>query len=97
MAQEVIIREKDCGTEKGIAVREMTGGDHVIELRKPHQRPLPVADVVDPETGEVLFDKYHLFTEEDAEILAAKGIHSLKYARSSAAGPEAGCAPGVTV
>jgi len=79
VAQEVIIREKDCGTEKGITVREMTGGDHVIEsFANRIKGRYPVADVVDPETGEVLFDKYHLFTEEDAEILAAKGIHSIE-------------------
>ena len=35
-------------------------------------------DVVDPQTGELLFSKDHMLTGEDASLLEARGIESLE-------------------
>ena len=60
VSQEVIIREDDCGTTEGITVREIGENGQVIETFAERLKGrYPVGDVVDPETGEVLFTKDH--------------------------------------
>ena len=79
VSQEVIIREHDCGTTEGITVREISENGQVIEpFAERLKGRYPVSDVVDPTTGEVLFDKDHMFTMDDAKVLEDKGIHELK-------------------
>ena len=79
VSQEVIIREHDCGTAEGITVREISENGQVIEpFAERLKGRYPVSDVVDPTTGEVLFDKDHMFTMDDAKVLEDKGIHELK-------------------
>ncbi len=61
VSQEVIIREDDCGTTDGIEVAEIEEHGQVIETfaERIHGR-YPAEDIVDPATGEVLFDPgYH--------------------------------------
>ncbi len=78
VSQEVIIREKDCHTDKGITVSELSDGDQVIEsFGSRIKGRYPVRDVVD-ENGELLFDTHHLFTEDDASILEKHGIRSIE-------------------
>ena len=79
VSQEVIIREHDCGTAEGITVREISENGQVIEpFAERLKGRYPVSDVVDPTTGEVLFDKDHMFTMDDAKVLEDRGIHELK-------------------
>ena len=79
VSQEVIIREHDCGTTEGITVREISENGQVIETFAERLKGrYPVEDVVDPETGEVIFTKDHMLSLEDAAVLESRGIHSLK-------------------
>ncbi len=79
VSQEVIIREHDCGTTEGITVREISENGQVIETFAERLKGrYPVEDVVDPNTGELLFSKDHMLTLEDAAVLESRGIHSLK-------------------
>ncbi len=72
VAQDVIIREVDCGTEKGVDVSEIREGNDVIELLQ--ERLLgrtALRDVVHPETGEVIMAKNEVFGPLDAKAVQA--------------------------
>ncbi len=79
VSQEVIIREEDCGTPDGIEVSEIEEYGQVIETfaERLHGR-YPAEDIVDPATGEVLFTRDTMLRNEDAKMLEAHGIHSVK-------------------
>ena len=79
VSQEVIIRESDCGTVDGIEVAEIEEHGQVIETfaERVHGR-YPAQDIVDPATGEVLFTRDTMMRKDDAAVLEAHGIHSVK-------------------
>ncbi|ERN39849.1 DNA-directed RNA polymerase, beta subunit [Rubidibacter lacunae KORDI 51-2] len=55
VSQDVIVRETDCGTQRGLRLRSMTDGDKVlIPLSDRLFGRVLAVDVVDPATGEVL-------------------------------------------
>ena len=75
VSQEVIIREEDCGTDKGIwASAVMEKGQEVQSLAVSIHGRYPAVPVTDPATGEVLFDTHHMLMSGDAETLTAHGI-----------------------
>ncbi|MCL2365633.1 MAG: DNA-directed RNA polymerase subunit beta' [Oscillospiraceae bacterium] len=79
VSQDVIVRESDCGTTDGIVVSEIIENGIVIETfaEVVHGR-FPSEDVIDDQTGAVLFPKSHMLSAADAEVLVSKGIVSLK-------------------
>ena len=79
VSQEVIIREDDCGTTDGIEVSEIEEHGQVIETfaERIHGR-YPAEDIVDPQTGEVLFTRDTMMRKENADVLEAHGIHAVK-------------------
>jgi len=55
VSQDVIVRERDCGTHRSLRVRSMTDGEKVlIPLGDRLFGRVLAEDVVDPETGEVV-------------------------------------------
>ncbi len=79
VSQEVIIREKDCGTEDGIIVSEIIENGQVIETFAERLKGrYPVHDVVHPQTGEILFRNNVMLRKEDAKVLEAAGIHEVE-------------------
>ncbi|NLI11193.1 MAG: DNA-directed RNA polymerase subunit beta' [Peptococcaceae bacterium] len=79
VAQDVIVREVDCGTTQGIEVSEIKDGTEVIE--KVEDRIIgrvALEDIVHPETGETLVCADKEITEEDAERITAAGIERIK-------------------
>ena len=55
VSQDVIAREVDCGTQRGLRIEAMTDGDRtLIPLRDRLMGRLLARDVVDPKTGEVI-------------------------------------------
>ncbi|MBR4308230.1 MAG: DNA-directed RNA polymerase subunit beta', partial [Oscillospiraceae bacterium] len=82
VSQEVIIRDYDCGTKRGLRLAEVLDGDRVIESFAARIRGrFSVEDVLDPATGEVLIPSTRMMTEADAKMLEAHGVHSV-YART---------------
>ena len=79
VSQDVIIREHDCGTHDGLHVSAQVEKGVVIRsfAEAIHGR-FPSDDVVDPKTGELLFDRDHMFDHEDAKVLEAHGIDTIK-------------------
>lgn len=79
IAQDVIIREDDCGTEDYVEVSAITVGNarskRVIEELYDRIRGRYAArDVVDPHTGKVLVFRNQLITERMARHIEAAGI-----------------------
>ena len=82
VCQEVIIREKDCGTTEGVWAGAVYDRGQLVESfgTSIHGR-FPANPITDPTTGELLFDTDHMLMPEDADVLEAHGIHKV-YIRS---------------
>ncbi|WP_334110462.1 DNA-directed RNA polymerase subunit beta' [Thermodesulfitimonas autotrophica] len=79
VAQDVIVREEDCGTTDYIEVEDFRDGDEVIErLRERALGRIAAADVVDPATGEVIVPRGEEIDEEAVERIEAAGIKKVK-------------------
>ena len=79
VAQDIIVREHDCGTNEGIIVYDIKDGNQIIE--KMQERLIgrfAVEDVINPETKELIVDKETMITEEIAEKIVAAGIDKLE-------------------
>ena len=78
VSQDVIIREHDCGTTRGIPLRSMTDGERVlIPLENRLLGRVVSEDVIHPQTGEVLLAKDHPVSPETAEKLAEAGVEGV--------------------
>ncbi|WNM07703.1 DNA-directed RNA polymerase subunit beta' [Komagataeibacter nataicola] len=78
VAQDSIIVEEDCGTERGLTVRAvMDGGEVVASLSERMLGRTLAADVLDPATGKVLFPRNTLIEEAEAEQIEKAGVESL--------------------
>ncbi len=68
VAQDIIVMEEDCHTEKGIKIEPMMSDDTVvISLSERINGRTSLEKIVDPATGEVVVEKNGLITPEIAE------------------------------
>ena len=75
VSQEVIIREEDCGTTKGIEVFDIRDGKELIEgLFDRLNGRYALEDIVHPETGEVIIPADTLITEKMAKAAVDAGV-----------------------
>ena len=78
VSQEVIIRQKDCGTTHGIWVGAVIQKGDVIDTFGNRIRGrYPVNDVISPITGELLHSKNVMMMPEDATKFEAHGIDKI--------------------
>lgn len=78
VSQDVIIRENDCGTERGVRLRSMTDGDRIlIPLSDRLMGRVAAEPIVHPETGEVLVERNQPITEALAEAVYAAGVEEV--------------------
>jgi len=79
VAQDVIVREIDCGTEEYLVVRAFKDGNEVIEdLKDRIEGRYSFEDIVDPNSGEILVKAGEMITETEAEKIEAAGIDAVK-------------------
>ncbi|MBR4072856.1 MAG: DNA-directed RNA polymerase subunit beta' [Clostridia bacterium] len=79
VAQDVIIREDDCGTEEGLTVFDIKDGNHILEtLEERLIGRYLLHDAVHPETGEVICTNDHMMTAEDAKRIVDAGIERIE-------------------
>ena len=78
VCQEVIVREKDCGTTDGVWASAVYDRGQMVESfgTAIHGR-FPAAPICDPKTGEALFGTDHMLMPEDADVLEAHDIHKV--------------------
>jgi DNA-directed RNA polymerase subunit beta' len=75
VAQDVIVREDDCGTDRGILVRALTDGTEVIvKLEERLIGRYARKTVKHPETGEVIVRENEMITEDIANAIIKAGI-----------------------
>lgn len=75
VAQDVVVREKDCGTDRGLDVAAITEGNEMIEpLYDRILGRYTTKSVFDPETGEKICDKNVLVDEEMAQKIVDAGV-----------------------
>ncbi|HOM03159.1 MAG TPA: DNA-directed RNA polymerase subunit beta' [Acetivibrio sp.] len=79
VSQDVIVREADCGTRKGIEVTDIKDGNEIIEeLSERIIGRYPVGNIVHPETGEIIVEAGRLITDQDADKIIKAGIKKVK-------------------
>ncbi|MDD3766267.1 MAG: DNA-directed RNA polymerase subunit beta' [Eubacteriales bacterium] len=79
VAQDVIIREMDCGTENYITVSDIKDGGELIEsLFDRLSGRYAAEDVIHPETGEVIVEKNTLMFDNEAQKIVEAGITEVK-------------------
>ena len=79
VAQDIIVREHDCGTTEGIEIEDIKDGNQIIE--KLHERLIgryALHDIVNPTTGELIVDNDTLITPDIADKIINAGINKVK-------------------
>ncbi len=75
VAQDVVVREKDCGTDRGLEVTAITNGNEMIEpLYDRIMGRYTMKSVFDPKTGEKIVGKNVLIDEEMAQKIVDAGV-----------------------
>jgi DNA-directed RNA polymerase subunit beta' len=79
VAQDCIIVEVDCGTERGLTVKPVMDGGEVVSSLSERILGRTTAEVVtDPITNDVLLGANELIGEEDAERIEKAGVEAVK-------------------
>ncbi len=78
VSQDVIIKERDCGTHLGIKAGTVYEKGQVVQTfgDSIHGR-YPLNDIIDPNTGKVLYTHHTMLFKPDAAVLEAAGIHEV--------------------
>ena len=74
VAQDVIIREDDCGTDRGLLLRSITDGKMIEPLEERLVGRYTKKSIKHPETGEVLVPADVLVTEDMARQVVNAGV-----------------------
>jgi DNA-directed RNA polymerase subunit beta' len=79
VTQDLVITEDDCGTENGRSMKALVEGGEVIEaLRERILGRVTASDVVNPETGETLYEAGTLLNEDMVDNIEAMGIDEVR-------------------
>src|SRR6056300_1072436 len=75
VAQDCIVHEVDCGTNKGLTIRPVMNGSDVVDpLYDRILGRVLAEDLVDLKTGNVLVAAGQMVTEEHAEAIGSSGV-----------------------
>ncbi|WP_298731135.1 DNA-directed RNA polymerase subunit beta' [uncultured Granulicatella sp.] len=78
VAQDVIIRETDCGSDRGLTITAIKEGNEIIEtLEERMLGRYAQRSVKHPETGEVLVARNEIITEDIARKIIEAGIEEI--------------------
>ena len=79
VAQDVIVREDDCGTDRFLEVEDMRDGSEVIQnLAERIAGRVSFDDIFHPETNELLIAKDELIDDNKAEQIAQAGVKKVR-------------------
>ncbi len=79
VAQDVVVTETNCGTERGIIVRSIVdGGNVIVSIGERILGRTIQEDIIHPETGEVLIKRGKLIDENDVELVEKAGVEQVK-------------------
>ena len=78
VAQDVIVRESDCGTDRGLKVTELSVGAEVVEpLIDRLVGRTAFEDIVHPETGKIMVHANEIISEDQAKEVVNAGIEEV--------------------
>ncbi|WP_343561368.1 DNA-directed RNA polymerase subunit beta' [Kiloniella sp. b19] len=78
VAQDCIITEEDCGTEKGLNIAAVIdGGEVIASLSERLLGRVPHEDIVDQASGEVIVKAGEIIVERDLDKLERAGLDSI--------------------
>ena len=79
VAQDVIVREEDCGTDKGFTVTKIQDGKEVIEdLYDRIEGRYAFETIKHPQTGEILVTRNELIEASIADSIINAGIEKMQ-------------------
>ena len=79
VAQEIIVREADCGSNEGLIVYDIKDGNQLIEqLQERMIGRYPVNDIINPKTNEVIVDTETMITDKLADQIVEAGIEKVE-------------------
>jgi DNA-directed RNA polymerase subunit beta' len=79
VAQDCIINEDDCGTDKGIKVQAVVdAGQVIVTLAARVLGRTTQEDVIEPATGKVLIETGTLIEEREAELIAKAEVQEVR-------------------
>jgi DNA-directed RNA polymerase subunit beta' len=79
VTQDLVVTEDDCGTTQGVSMKALVEGGEVVEsLRERILGRVCAADVVNPESGQVMCPANTLLDEDVVEAIEATGIDEVK-------------------
>ena len=79
VSQDVVVQEKDCGTDEGLLLEPIRSDGEIIEgIVERITGRLASSDVVHPETDEVIVKKDELIKEEQAQEITEAGIEAVE-------------------
>lgn len=79
VAQDVIVREDDCGTATGIAVDEIKEGTEVIEsLSERITGRTAMKNIVNPQTGEIIVKANQEIFEDQSKVISDLGMEAIE-------------------
>jgi DNA-directed RNA polymerase subunit beta' len=79
VAQDIIVREHDCGTHEGLILEDIKDGNQVIEkLSERLEGRYALNDIKNPETGELIVDTNTIITKAIAQKIVDSGIEKVE-------------------
>ncbi len=78
VAQDVIVREEDCGTDRGLTISAITNGNEMIEPL--YDRVLgryTMKSVYDPKSGDLIVGRNQMIDEDIAQQIVDAGVESV--------------------
>ena len=79
VAQEIIVREPDCGSDEGLIVYDIKDGNQLIEqIQERLVGRYPVRNIVNPQTEEIIVDTNTMITDELADKIVEAGIDKVE-------------------
>jgi DNA-directed RNA polymerase subunit beta' len=79
VAQDCVIVKEDCGTKKGLVIRDiLSGGDVIASLGERIFGRTAADDVVDPADGSIIVAAGELIDEEDVKNIEKAGVNEVR-------------------
>ena len=79
VAQDMVVRETDCGTDDGIEIRPLIEGGEIIEpMGERILGRVALTDVTDPITGEVLIRANEEIDEDRVQVIDNAGLEKVR-------------------
>ncbi len=79
VTQDLVVTEDDCGTQNGFSLKALIEGGEVIEaLRERVLGRVVAADVVHPDTQEIMFATGDLLDEDAVDLIEGVGIDEVR-------------------